>query len=73
MAKKKAAVAKDVPLNEMSVTELQARLSEKQESSFRLRFRHASSPLKNPMEIRTARREIARLKTLLNQKQREAV
>jgi large subunit ribosomal protein L29 len=53
----------------MSVDELQARLKEAQESRFRLQFRHTTNPLKNPMQIRTARREIARLKTWLRQKE----
>jgi large subunit ribosomal protein L29 len=56
----------------MSVAELQARLGEVQESHFRLQFRHASNPLKNPMQIRQARREIARLKTVLHQKEKGA-
>jgi large subunit ribosomal protein L29 len=62
-----------VSIQEMSVDELKARLGETEESNFRLRFRHASNPLKNPMDIRTTRREIARLKTILNQKTKEAV
>jgi len=64
MAKK---VAKE-SLHELSVQELEARLAESQEKSFKLKFQHASNPLKNPMEIRTARREIARVQTVLRQK-----
>lgn len=65
MAKK---AAKET-LNELSLQELKARLRESQEKSFRLRFQHASNPLKNPMEIRTARREIAKVMTVLRQKE----
>jgi large subunit ribosomal protein L29 len=68
MAKK---VAKE-SLHELSVKELEARLSESQEKSFRLKFQHASNPLKNPMEIRTARRAIARIRTVLKQKEKVA-
>jgi large subunit ribosomal protein L29 len=68
MAKK---AAKEV-LSELSLQELQARLRESQEKSFRLRFQHASNPIKNPMEIRTARREIAKIKTFLHQKEKVA-
>ena len=65
MAKK----AKDrESLQEMSAKELQARLEDVQESRFRLQFRHATSPLKNPMEIRHVRRQIARLKTVIRMK-----
>ena len=68
MAKK---VAKE-SLQELSVSELEARLRESQEKSFRLKFQHASSPLKNPMEIRTARLAIARVRTILRQKEKVA-
>jgi large subunit ribosomal protein L29 len=68
MAKKKAAKEK-ADFNEMSVPELKAKLSETQESYFRLQFRHTSNPLKNPMQIRTHRRDIARLKTYLRVKE----
>ena len=56
-------------LGTMSVPELQARLKEAQEAYFRLQFRHASNPLKNPMQIRFKRREIAQLITWLKQKE----
>jgi large subunit ribosomal protein L29 len=59
-------------LHEMSAQELQARLREAREKSFRLKFQHASNPLKNPMVIRTARREIARIHTVLRQKAKVA-
>jgi large subunit ribosomal protein L29 len=55
----------------MSVDELQARLTEAQEAHFRMLFRHASNPLKNPMQIRLKRREIAQLRTWLLQKEAE--
>jgi len=57
-------------LHEMSEKELQARLKEAQEKSFRLQFQHTSNPLKNPMDIRTARRAIARILTILHQKEK---
>lgn len=67
MAKKPT--TKESP-HEMTVQELQARLGEVRENHFRLQFRHASAPLKNPMQIREARREVARLKTILHQKEK---
>ncbi len=66
MAKKKKEQPQE--LSEMSGEELLARLREVRENHFRLQFRHASSPLKNPMQIRQARREIARLMTALQSK-----
>jgi large subunit ribosomal protein L29 len=68
MAKKKAREKKE-EIGELSPKELQARLGEAQEARFRLQFRHLSSPLKNPMQIRAKRREIARLMTHLRQKE----
>ena len=68
MAKKTAKES----LQDMSVQELQVRLKESQEKSFRLKFQHTSNPLKNPMEIRTARRQIAKIKTILHQKEKVA-
>ena len=70
MAKK--AVVKEAWI-EMSVSELQARLREAQEKSFRLKFQHAGNPVKNPMEIRWARRNIARILTALSNKSSKEV
>ena len=68
MAKK----AKKELLHELSLPELQARLKECREKSFRLQFQHTSNPLKNPMEIRTARREVAKILTVLRAKEKVA-
>ncbi len=57
-------------LHEMSKQELETRLQDAQEKSFRLRFQHTTNPLKNPMEIRTARRDIAKVLTFLRQKEK---
>lgn len=73
MAKKKAGAKEKESLHVMSSQELDVRLHEARENHFRLRFRHASNPLKNPMEIRQARRAIARLKTVLREKEKETV
>jgi large subunit ribosomal protein L29 len=56
----------------MSVSELQVQLKEAREKNFRLKFQHTSNPLKNPMEIRIARRQMARILTVLNQKEKAA-
>ena len=69
---KKAVAKKEENINELSVAELQTRLNESQEKSFRLRFQHASNPLKNPMEIRWARRQTAKILTVLRQKEKVA-
>jgi large subunit ribosomal protein L29 len=67
MAKAKSKEKED--FKTMSTDELNARLKEVQEEQFRLRFRHTSAPLKNPMQLRAKRRDVARLKTWLRQKE----
>ncbi len=52
----------------MSVPELHAKLREAEENLFRMRFKHKTTPLKNGLEIRTVKRNIARFKTLLKEK-----
>ena len=56
----------------LSVAELESELRTAQEKKFRLTFKHRerrSSQIDNPMEIRKLRRNIARLKTWINEKQ----
>jgi len=52
-------------LKSLSMVELETKLQETKDVLFRLEFKHASTPLKNPLEIRTTRRLIARLNTLI--------
>ena len=63
MAKEKAFDHKQASENE-----LQQRLGKTQEQLFKLRFRAVSAPVKNTMEIRDLRREIARIHTFINQR-----
>jgi large subunit ribosomal protein L29 len=50
-------------------TEIKARLQELQEERFRLKFRTATMELENPMLLKTIRRDIARLKTILRERE----
>jgi len=59
-------------LNELSVQELRQRLSDEQESLANLRFQLATSQLESPIKVRTVRRDIARLLTVLRTKERIA-
>ncbi|MBI3291501.1 MAG: 50S ribosomal protein L29 [Elusimicrobia bacterium] len=54
--------------HDQGVVELMAELRTAQERLFRERFRHAVTPLKNPLELRILRRRLAFFKTLLRQK-----
>ncbi|MBK7885383.1 MAG: 50S ribosomal protein L29 [Chitinophagaceae bacterium] len=56
-------------LNGLSAEDLQAKIKEDELRMKKLSFAHTISPLENPQSIRVLRRDIARLKTLLKQKQ----
>lgn len=55
-------------LRELPIEELQKRLAEEEQSLSNLRFQLATSQLESPINVRTVRRAIARLKTIMNQK-----
>jgi large subunit ribosomal protein L29 len=55
--------------HELSVDDLKAKLAELTEERFRLRFRSATESIENPMRFRHLRRDIARIKTILRQKE----
>ena len=57
-------------LREKTVDELQTREKELHEQLFKLRFQRATGNMENPAKMRQVRREIARIKTLLNEKSR---
>jgi large subunit ribosomal protein L29 len=61
---------KAVELRELSTEELRRRLTDEQESLSNLRFRLATSQLESPIKVRTVRRDIARLLTILRAKER---
>ena len=56
---------KTTELNELSLDDLKAKLSELTEERFRLRFRSATESIANPIQFRHLRRDIARIKTIL--------
>lgn len=60
--------AEDV--RELDDAELGHRLGELKLEQFRLRFRSATMELENPRLMRTVRRDIARIKTILHERQR---
>jgi large subunit ribosomal protein L29 len=57
-------------IRELSVEDINARVAELEEERFRLRFRSATETLENPLRLRTIRKDIARLKTVLGERQR---
>ena len=56
-------------LRDLPVDDLKAKLADKSEELFKLRFRLTTQPLDNPLRIRTVRRDIARLNTFIRQRE----
>lgn len=54
-------------MRELSVEEVEQRLTETNEELFNLRFQHATGQLENYRRLRELRRDIARLKTILRE------
>ena len=54
-------------LNEMSVSELELKLTDNQEAMINLRFQKSMGQLEQPLEIRNVRKEIAQIKTILRE------
>jgi large subunit ribosomal protein L29 len=52
----------------LSVEDLKQKLVESREELFNLRFRHATAQLKNTSELPRAKRDIARILTVLGQR-----
>ena len=58
-------------VRELGVEELERRVAETRRELFNLRFQHATGQLENTGRLRDVKRNIARLLTVLNKKQRE--
>ena len=56
-------------IREMSAADIRTRIAELEEERFRLTFRSATEPLEDPLRLRTLRKDIARLKTVLRELQ----
>ena len=56
-------------IRELTDDEIQERIAELREEQFRLRFRSATMQLENPKLINQIRRDIARMKTILRERE----
>jgi large subunit ribosomal protein L29 len=56
-------------LREMSIEDLKSKLEELTTEGFNLRFRSATESIENPMRFRALRRDIARLQTILRERE----
>jgi large subunit ribosomal protein L29 len=59
-------------IRELSVEEVKARIAELEEERFRLNFRSATEPLEDPLRLCGIRKDIARLKTILRERELES-
>ncbi|MBQ8863149.1 MAG: 50S ribosomal protein L29 [Rikenellaceae bacterium] len=55
-------------IKELSVAEIQERIDAEKENLSRLKLNHTVSPIENSSEIKKSRRDIARMLTILRQK-----
>ncbi|HEY0304079.1 MAG TPA: 50S ribosomal protein L29 [Longimicrobiales bacterium] len=53
----------------MSTDDIKTRIAEAQEELFRLRFRGATQQLENPALIKSLRRDVARMRTILRERE----
>jgi large subunit ribosomal protein L29 len=56
-------------IREWTDQDIRARVVELEEERFRLRFRSATEALEKPLRLRALRRDIARLKTVLHERE----
>lgn len=56
-------------LQEMTKAELSAKLVQLKSELFNLRFQHATNQLDNPMKINQIKKDIARVNTVLREKE----
>jgi len=59
-------------VRELPPQELEKRIKDEEENLVHLKFQKATSQLENPMKIRNARRDIARMKTVLRERRAQS-
>ncbi len=56
-------------IRDMSLEEMGAKLEELKKDLFNLRFQHATNQLDNPIKIVAVKRDIARINTIIREKE----
>ena len=59
-------------LHELTHDELNTKLGELKTELFNLRFRQVAGQLENPVSLRTCKRDIAKIKTILRERELKA-
>jgi large subunit ribosomal protein L29 len=62
-------VTKTAELRDLSLEDLRTKAKELDDQAFRLRLQKAMGQLDSPIKVRTTRRELARVKTIIRQKE----
>ena len=60
---------KATEIRKMSTAELEGKLKDLKKDLFTLRMQHATNQLDNPLQIAVVKKEIARVKTILREKE----
>ena len=63
---------KAAEIRELSSAELDQKLSDLKSELFNLRFQHAINQLENPLRLQIVRKDIARVKTVIREKELKA-
>lgn len=58
-------------MRDLDKEQLLGKLETSKQDLFNLRFQHVTGQLENPIAIREKRREIARIKTVINEKEND--
>ena len=56
-------------MREMTEVELNAELDNMKKELFNLRFQHVTGQLENPLKLKETKRDIARVKTIIREKE----
>ena len=62
---------KATEIRNMTTEELEAKVAELKKDLFFLRMQHATNQLDNPVKISAVKKDIARIKTIIREKQTE--
>ena len=60
---------KATEIRKMSVSDLEAKLADLKKDLFFLRMQHATNQLDNPIKISAVKKDIARIKTIIREKE----
>ena len=63
---------KPAEIRELSMAELNQKLADLKAELFNLRFQHAINQLDNPLRLQIVRKDIARVKTVIREKELKA-